>query len=349
MDALTLPVQPVAAGIGVAASGPESALAADGSAPGAFSALLAAELLGTALAGAAPETATPLLPELEGESGEDALATDAQALPEQTLDPAALQLAPAIAPAPVRQDTASDAARSGEAGIDTPGPSAVPTGKGTATQDTVAALTANSAGEATGAADPKKDLAATNTYAAWEIAQQRDPAAAGDGAAVHGHAGMLHLQAHDNRIAAPTTVASLSVDAPVGSPGFADSLSQQVVWMAGKDAEMAELRLNPPELGPVSVRITVSGDEATAIFVSPIAEVRGAIEESLERLREALAGAGIALGDTSVSAESFSDRSGDGREGPRGSRRVSATAAESNWVPAAAREPVRRGLVDLYA
>jgi flagellar hook-length control protein FliK len=348
MDALTLPVQPVVSGVGVAASNPDSALAADGSSPGAFSALLAAELLGTALAGTSPETGAPMLPDLESETEQEALPTDALALAQPPLDPAALPLAPVVPPVPVRQQTAPDAAKPAELGIDTAGIADVDTGKTAATRDAVAALTANSAGEAKAADDARKDFSGTNGPAAWESAQQSE-AAAGDAAAVHGHAGMLHLQPHDTRIAAPTTVATLSVDAPVGSPGFADSLSQQVVWMAGKDAEMAELRLNPPELGPVSVRITVSGDEATAIFVSPIAEVRGAIEESLERLREALAGAGISLGETSVSAESFSDRSGDGREGAPGNRRRGTLAAEPNWIPAAAREPIRRGLVDLYA
>ena len=106
--------------------------------------------------------------------------------------------------------------------------------------------------------------------------------------------------------------ALLEVQAPVSEPGFAQALSRQVVWMVDKDAQVAELRINPPELGPVEVRLTLTHDSAAAEFVSPHAEVRAAIENAIVRLRESMAEAGIQLGEASVSAESFSNRA-DGR------------------------------------
>jgi flagellar hook-length control protein FliK len=51
--------------------------------------------------------------------------------------------------------------------------------------------------------------------------------------------------------------------------------------------------------------LNVKSDQATATFVSANAEVREAIESALPRLREMLAGAGVELGQTNVSAESF--------------------------------------------
>ena len=58
--------------------------------------------------------------------------------------------------------------------------------------------------------------------------------------------------------------------------------------------------------------MNIDKGHATAAFVSANAEVRDALESALPRLREMFASAGIALGQTSVSAESFSQQAGDG-------------------------------------
>lgn len=160
-----------------------------------------------------------------------------------------------------------------------------------------------------------------------------------------------HVQPLDSRASTPQASALLDVGAPVSSPGFADELSRQVVWMVDKDAQVAQLRINPPELGPVEVRLTVSGEEAVAQFVSPHLEVRNALESAIARLRDTMAEAGIQLGEASVSAESFRDqassRSG-GQDTPRGYRDDDALGAQR----ASAASPVqhvRRGLVDVFA
>jgi flagellar hook-length control protein FliK len=121
--------------------------------------------------------------------------------------------------------------------------------------------------------------------------------------------------------------------------------------MADKDAQVAELHINPPDLGPVEVRLHLSGDEASVQFTSAHAEVRSAIESSIARLREAMAQAGIQLGDASVSAESFRQQtahhsgSGAGRPGYR----AAAEPGERAWSRTPIAEGVRRGLVDLFA
>jgi flagellar hook-length control protein FliK len=56
---------------------------------------------------------------------------------------------------------------------------------------------------------------------------------------------------------------------------------------------------------------------ATASFVSANAEVRDAIETALPRLREMFASAGIELGQTNVSSQSFQQQAGNG-EGKSG-------------------------------
>lgn len=96
----------------------------------------------------------------------------------------------------------------------------------------------------------------------------------------------------------------LTVNTPLVDGAWADEFSQKITWMATQHGQSAELHLNPPQLGPLDVLIKVDGDQATALFSSPHAAVRDAIEQALPKLREMLADNGIMLGNASVSDQS---------------------------------------------
>lgn len=103
----------------------------------------------------------------------------------------------------------------------------------------------------------------------------------------------LNLQANT---AGQTTIA-----APLGSSGWPDEFSQKVVWISTQQNQVAELHLNPPDLGPMSIIVNISDNQATVLFTSPHSAVRDAIENALPKLRESLADNGIMLGNTTVS------------------------------------------------
>ena len=115
-------------------------------------------------------------------------------------------------------------------------------------------------------------------------------------------------------------VVAVSVEPRVGAPGWDGALGQKVVWLVNQRHQTAEMQLNPPNLGPLEVKITIANDQASALFVSHHAAVRDAIEAALPRLREMLAESGITLGNAQVSAESYP------REQHNGEKR-----AESGW------------------
>jgi len=96
----------------------------------------------------------------------------------------------------------------------------------------------------------------------------------------------------------------LSVNMPLANNAWADEFSQKITWVTTQHGQSAELHLNPPQLGPLEVLIKVNGDQATALFTSPHAVVRDAIEQALPKLREMLADNGIMLGNTTVSDQS---------------------------------------------
>lgn len=85
---------------------------------------------------------------------------------------------------------------------------------------------------------------------------------------------------------------------------WGEEFGQKITWFATQQNQSAQLHLNPPQLGPLDVVLNVSGDQATALFTSPHAGVRDAVEQALPRLREMLADNGIMLGNATVSDQS---------------------------------------------
>lgn len=123
----------------------------------------------------------------------------------------------------------------------------------------------------------------------------------------------------------------------INAAGWDKAFTQQVLLAVGRKEQTAEIRLYPPQLGPVEVTITLSGDDgkqATVHFVSQHVAVREAIESALPRLKEVLGNAGIELGHSSVGAET------SGREAPTQPRQSSGASARAHGVPDAAGEPI---------
>jgi flagellar hook-length control protein FliK len=146
--------------------------------------------------------------------------------------------------------------------------------------------------------------------------------------------------------------AALMVEPKVGTPGWDGALGQKVLWMATRQQQVAEMHLNPPNLGPLEVRLTISNDQASAQFVSHHPAVREAIEAALPRLREMLADSGITLGNVQVGSESFAQSrafdQGDARSPGQGSS-LPAQVSEPLHVSAGMLAMPREGMVDTFA
>jgi len=93
------------------------------------------------------------------------------------------------------------------------------------------------------------------------------------------------------------------VPAPVNDPRWAQQFSERVVWLARGDVQNAQINVNPAQLGPIQINISLNGDQMTAHFAVANQEVRQAIEDAMPRLREMLSGAGINLGQSNVGSQ----------------------------------------------
>lgn len=148
------------------------------------------------------------------------------------------------------------------------------------------------------------------------------------------------------------TLVALPVAPKVGSAAWGGAVGERVVWMANQSHQVAELHLNPPNLGPLEVRLTVSNDQATAMFVTQHSAVREAIETALPRLREMLADNGIMLGNVTVGSESFNQQQASDQWKGNGSARgviAEESAAHTGFVQVRPAGIVRNGMVDIFA
>lgn len=152
---------------------------------------------------------------------------------------------------------------------------------------------------------------------------------------------------------APT--ATVHVATAVHDAQWGQDFSQRIVWMARNEMQSAHLSLNPANLGPIEVTLNIGAEQATAIFSSPHGEVREALEAALPRLREMLAGAGIALGDAQVNAQSQRDMAHSGQSSgqrqPSSDQAAGAILGDDDAVNAQEGSRIRigRGLVDTFA
>jgi len=159
--------------------------------------------------------------------------------------------------------------------------------------------------------------------------------------------------------AAQATAAADQLSAQVGTEAWENQVGQKVVYMVGSEEQTASLTLNPPDLGPMQVVLSVSNDQASVTFSSNQQEVRQALENALPRLREMMSESGIALGNASVNdGDQGQARQQDGS--PRGGRGIGrargiASVDEASGTDAAPRTVTRSlplgesGMVDTFA
>lgn len=155
------------------------------------------------------------------------------------------------------------------------------------------------------------------------------------------------------REVATDTVPRATLPVPVHHAQWGQAVSEQVVaWtkdMQSGDLK-AELRLDPPDLGPLRIALTIADGVTSASFASAHASVRHALEQALPQLQAALADAGLSLGNAHVGDQNVHDqhqqaasRSGKGRD-------QNAEATDDGLegsAPVIARTGV--GLVDVFA
>ncbi|HML10019.1 MAG TPA: flagellar hook-length control protein FliK [Stellaceae bacterium] len=121
---------------------------------------------------------------------------------------------------------------------------------------------------------------------------------------------------------------------PAGAGSIADQVAGQLARAVSNGTREVTIRLHPPELGDLTVRVAVNGRDVSAWFASPQPQVQTAISAALGQLQTNLGNAGYNLSGAWVG----DDASGARRQGWSASPtslRVDAPLAVSAGVPAA--------------
>ena len=119
--------------------------------------------------------------------------------------------------------------------------------------------------------------------------------------------------------------------------------------MVDNNLNGAKLQVNPPQLGPIEVRIAVQGSHAQVWLTSHSAVTRDALESSSPKLREMLGAQGFGQVSVDISQRSFQERSAQPQPyawTPSASRSSSAAAVQST---ASSQPRISSGAVDAYA
>lgn len=98
-----------------------------------------------------------------------------------------------------------------------------------------------------------------------------------------------------------------------------DQVAEKVHMMMSKNLKNIDIRLDPPELGRMQIRLHMNGDGAGVHFTVANHQARDMIEQSMPRLREMLSQQGVQLGDTSVQQQSSGQQQGYAAQGGEGS------------------------------
>ena len=147
--------------------------------------------------------------------------------------------------------------------------------------------------------------------------------------------------------------ASLPMDAPLQSREWKEEFGERVRWLINQKMQTAELKINPPQLGSVEIRIHVQNEQVSIQFQTAHAMVKDTLEDSLPRLREILNGSGLDLVDVDVAQHSETggreagNETGSEREERLQDRMLS--QEEGEQAPLETDVILRQGMVDMYA
>lgn len=173
------------------------------------------------------------------------------------------------------------------------------------------------------------------------------------------------LTALSQALSSPAQTARPVTAAVPGQPlspqagNFSEAVVDKVMWMSSQNLKTADIQMEPAQLGKLEVRIDMTQDQTQVTFASPHADVREALDNGSQRLRELFAQQGMNLANVNVSDQSSGQAWQQSQQGAQheGSRRGRGGVAGDGADEAVASVAETRGsatlaarsLVDYYA
>ncbi|MBU2863164.1 flagellar hook-length control protein FliK [Reinekea forsetii] len=131
-------------------------------------------------------------------------------------------------------------------------------------------------------------------------------------------------------------------------PEVIPTLSDRIHTMIKKDIQHGFIRLDPPELGALEVRIQVTQETTQIQIVSQSPQVREALESQSIRLRESLAEQGLTLADLDVSDQTYQGAENSSEDGQDNHANADDGEHDSQNIDSEVSSQSTNGLVDHY-
>jgi flagellar hook-length control protein FliK len=117
----------------------------------------------------------------------------------------------------------------------------------------------------------------------------------------------------------PPHLQSISVSASANNQQWGDALGERVSFLINQKLNNAEIRIDPPHLGKLDIKIHLNDDSAQVVIHTQHAQTRDLVDNSSLRLREILQQAGYSNVDVNVShQDSSSNQNATGDNQGRG-------------------------------
>jgi flagellar hook-length control protein FliK len=218
--------------------------------------------------------------------------------------------------------------------------------KGSDTPANSAALPTDSAVK--NALDNKQSLD-TKSFASLLSAEKSETASASaTSTSINDKAAPQVATAAVNKLAQDMKADVPALTRPLSHPAWNQEVGERIIWMNNRGISSAEIRMNPQNMGPITVRIDVDAEQQTSVsFTAQNADVRTALEASIPRLREMLSSQNLNLADVSVSQQSSTSADSNGSQRQNAQMAADASAngqgnRQSNQEVDANGNPVRQ-------
>lgn len=160
-------------------------------------------------------------------------------------------------------------------------------------------------------------------------------------------------QSASSNASATTAAASLgNSDNPINiiKEEGQQQLAEKIRWLVSSRQPFAEIRLDPPEMGSMQIRVNVSGDSTSISILVQQAQTREWLNDALPRLRDMLQEQGLQLADAAVSQQGQQkDKSQQGNNADFSAGSGGGDESDDTVVLEQALTPQRQGGIDAYA
>jgi hypothetical protein len=175
--------------------------------------------------------------------------------------------------------------------------------------------------------DNKTGATDSKSFASLLTAEKSEGISASTTAPSVDKAAPQNVAAAVNKLVQDTKVDVPAMTRPLTHPAWNQEMGERIVWMNNQGISSAEIKMNPQNMGPITVRIDMNQDQATIAFTAQNSDVRTALEASIPKLREMLNSQNVNLADVNVSQQSSTSTNSDSNRSQQQAAQMAADAS----------------------